>query len=346
MRLQEAQEFVARFNQGAYSPEENAAFLEWLSAASENELTIIADTHESMHGSWVLLARPSDEWVRQMERKLDGIEEGTVPVVPLRKKSAGRVRWVAAASVAILLSAGSYYFYAHRLQVSPAAEYGQSLSMTVSSPRGGGQKAIELPDGSKVWLNPGSVLQYPKQFADGQRLVALEGEAFFDVTGTAARPFQVRIKDAEVDVLGTFFDVMAYADEESARTTVLSGSLKITGGHQTFVVGPGEEAVISHPSPGAEAAIALHSGVDVQRILDWKAGIYRFKATDLRTILRVLARNYNLTIQYRPGTPDPVISGSLDLHKELKILLEQLSEILPQTIHITSDEKVLTVSST
>ena len=236
MSLQEARLFVARFNKGGFSPDEHAAFLRWLKEASAEELTIIADTHESMHGNWALTEGPSDEWVMQLERKLDaGVDEGKerqkkrggIPVVEMlqRDRKIGRIRWMLAASVAVLFSTGAYFYYIHQEGSGSAvsSDREQTLTMTVSNPRGSAQKAFALADGSKVWLNAGSMLRYPPRFPTGERLVELKGEAFFDVAGAAGSPFRVLIRDAEVEVLGTSFDVMAYDDEPESRTTLVDG---------------------------------------------------------------------------------------------------------------------------
>lgn len=357
MSLQEAEQFVRQFIRGEYAPDEYAAFLQWLKGATVEELTIIADMHESMHGEWVLPEGPSSAWVMQLERKLNDftgrrlnerVEETVMDdreavsddrEVRLVEMQPGRKRrwnvWMAAAAIVILLSTGTYV-YVHQMgsKLGERSEREKLLSMTFVNPRGGAQKEMELVDGSKVWLNAGSVLKYPQQFTGSERLVELSGEAFFEVSGNPGSPFRVLIRDAEVEVLGTFFTIMAYDSEPESRTTVVNGAVKITSGRQRVTLKPGEQAVIVYLSPGGEAsAPVVYSGIDPNLILAWKGGIYRFKDAELHTVMREVERAYDVTVEYQPGVGNPAIEGSLNLNKSLDIALKQL-EAIPQPIKI------------
>jgi len=345
MSLQEAQQFVAQFIRGEYTPVEHAAFLQWLKGATIEELAVVAEMHESMHGEWVLMAGPSTAWVAQLERKLDESEEVTVgddrEAVMVGEGSAGGIRmrpewkrrwnvWIAAAAVVVLLGMGTY-IYVQRvgLNVGKPADREKLLSMAFVNPRGGAQREMVLGDGSKVWLNAGSVLKYPQRFTGSERLVELSGEAFFEVAGNSGRPFRVLIKDGEVEVLGTFFTIMAYEDEPENRTAVVNGTVKVTAGQQSVIVQPGEAAEISYPSPGesmssAGAVPVVHS-IDLSIVKAWKNGIYRFRSTELSTIMREIARAYDVTVEVKPGVGSRQIDGSLDLNKTLDITLEQLN---------------------
>src|SRR5690606_28162717 len=100
------------------------------------------------------------------------------------------------------------------------------LSMT--TPRGGTYR-IMLADGTTVWLNAGSTLRYPVQFDPDERKVELEGEAYFEVQKTKGKriPFIVKSKGQDISVLGTEFNVSAYADEQTVRTVLVNGSVKV-----------------------------------------------------------------------------------------------------------------------
>src|SRR5579863_965406 len=214
--LQEAQKFVNQFIKGEYTPEEHAAFLQWLTGATSEELKIISEMHESREGEWVLPEGPSAAWVMRLEQKLNESEkprrDGRVlflddqqPVILMRPNRKRATVWAAAAI--IILSVTGTYIYVQKMgsRLGKLADREKLLSMTFVNPRGGAQKEMVLADGSKVWLDAGSELKYPPKFTGSERLVELSGEAFFDVAGNAERPFRVRIKDAEVEVLGTFF---------------------------------------------------------------------------------------------------------------------------------------------
>ena len=134
-----------------------------------------------------------------------------------------------------------------------------------------------MSDGSKVWLNAASVLKYPVTFNGPERLVELSGEAFFQVTRNSANPFRVLIKDAEVEVLGTDFNIMAYEDEPISRTTLVEGSVKIESGKHSVKLEPGQQAEVPYPSPGVDAPIKVLSGIDPQTVLAWKDGSPRIR---------------------------------------------------------------------
>ncbi len=236
------------------------------------ELAIIAERHESMEGEWILPEGPSAAWVMQLEQKLnesadaiarrtasdDGVLAPVILMHPLKKLRWNF--WTAAASVIILSVTGMYiYVVKTGSKLGKIADREKLLSMTLVNPRGGAQKEMVLADGSKVWLNAGSELKYPPRFSGSERLVELSGEAFFEVAGSADRPFRVRIKDAEVEVLGTLFTIMAYDDEPENRTAVVDGTVKVTTDGGSKEVKAGEEV---------EVIYALHAGIPVVRPIE------------------------------------------------------------------------------
>jgi hypothetical protein len=360
LSLQEAQKFVNQFIKGEYTPEEHAAFLQWLKGATSEELAIIAEMHESMEGEWVLPEGPTAAWVMQLEQKLSERAEAPAektqrddrvlfmddqqPVILMR--SVRKLRWnfwTASAAVVILSVTGTY-IYVQKMgsRLGKIADREKLLSMTFVNPRGGAQKEMELADGSKVWLDAGSELKYPPQFTGSERLVELSGEAFFDVAETAERPFRVRIKDAEVEVLGTFFTIMAYDDEPENRTAVVNGSVKVTTDQKSVTVKAGQEAEVIYSSQAGEAGVPVVRSIDLKYVLAWKNGIYHFQAMELRTIMREVARAYDVTIQYQSNVGNPQIDGSLDLNKNLEIALKQL-EAATQLYQIHFNHKGKTI---
>lgn len=334
MNFKDAQDFAATFVAGAYASEEHAAFLQWMKEATADELTIIADTYElnfgveSNYGNWVVPVTPSAEWVTNLERKLDvsGEDREEVTVMGGRESGVRWLRltvWLTAASV-VAVSAG-LYFYAHQTGAKSPDEAGNGnlLSMNLSVPRGEAQRELTLEDGSKIWLNPGSSLKYPAHFTGNERVVELSGEAFFDVTSNAQDPFRVLIKDAKVDVLGTYFSIMAYDDEPVSRTTLAEGSLKVVNGQQNIVLKPGDQIELVYGSGGVGDEIIVHA-VDPKSVLTWKGGIYIFQGKQLHEVMRELARVYNVTVQYQPNVGNPAIDGALDLKKGLDSVLKIL----------------------
>jgi ferric-dicitrate binding protein FerR (iron transport regulator) len=367
MNLQEAKKFVALFVTGGYTPEEYAAFLGWLKVATTEELNIIADEHEAGREGWSFpVAGPSSKWVAQLERKLDdvandsgddidddnaGEHEGVGEEIPVIGNRPGRkmrrIGWLAAASVVVLFSMGTYFYVLKTKGGND--EQGirlEALTNTFSNPRGGVQKQFVLADGSKVWLNAASTLKYPTRFAGPERLVELSGEAFFEVAGSAEHPFRVLIRNAEVEVLGTGFNVKAYDDEPISRTTLIEGAVRVGSGAESVILGPGQQADIPYPSSGDGAgtgpAIKVSSGVDPSSVLAWKSGTFKFDNDHLDMVMRTLARAYNVDVQFEPNVPDRPVSGVFNRADGLGRILEQIKSF-NKNLHFKNDGKKVIV---
>jgi transmembrane sensor len=118
---------------------------------------------------------------------------------------------------------------------------------TIATPRGG-QYQVILPDGTKVWLNAASSLRFPTFFTGKNREVEITGEAYFEVTKNPAMPFKVKTNRAQIEVLGTHFNVMAY-DDEKMKTTLLEGAVNISSGNFSARLKPGQQAQIKANGP-------------------------------------------------------------------------------------------------
>jgi transmembrane sensor len=163
---------------------------------------------------------------------------------------------------------------------------------TITTPRGG-QYQVELADGTRVWLNAASSLTYPVAFKGNKRIVTLTGEAYFDVAKNAAKPFYVQTNTQTVQVLGTHFNINSYTDEQAVKTTLLEGSVKITGKGKVVMLTPGQQAINSG------AGISVVRDADVDEAVAWKNGKFLFNNTDLITIMRQLSRWYDVDVEYQ-----------------------------------------------
>jgi ferric-dicitrate binding protein FerR (iron transport regulator) len=191
---------------------------------------------------------------------------------------------------------------------------------TIETPRGG-QYQISLPDGTKVWLNAASSLSYPATFAgQRQRMVQLTGEAYFEVAKDKQHPFTVKSTGQEIEVLGTHFNVNAYADEPAVKTALLEGSVKVSAGTTTVVIRPGQQASLKNGSINVEE-------VNTNVMADWKAGKFRFKDEPLASILRKVSRWYDVEVVYSPGFKDmPTFTGSVSRLDNVSAVLKMLEE--------------------
>lgn len=201
---------------------------------------------------------------------------------------------------------------------------------TLTTPRGG-QYQLILSDGTKVWLNADSKIIYPTQFGSDERKVEVLGEAYFEVAKNPGRPFKVVSKNQVIEVLGTHFNVNNYQDEAIAKTTLLEGSVKISSvvngvvdRSSSKILQPGEQASLQ----SGRAGITVTNS-DLESAIAWKNGYFRFNRTDMQSMMRQVARWYDVEVEYRGEINDDLFGGSLrrsdNIQEVIRIL--QLSKI-------------------
>ncbi|PSL47948.1 FecR family protein [Chitinophaga niastensis] len=201
-----------------------------------------------------------------------------------------------------------------------AGEPGTAISYnTLRTPRGG-QFKVTLPDGTQVWLNAASSITYPTLFTGSERAVTITGEAYFEVAQSAKQPFYVKLKDMEVMVLGTHFNINAYTDESTINTTLLEGAVLVKAGSKAQHITPGQQTRVKRGSED----IALLKQVDVTQAVAWKNGVFAFDNADIPTVMRQLARWYNIEVKYTDKVPPETFNGeigrSLNEEELLKVL--------------------------
>ena len=189
----------------------------------------------------------------------------------------------------------------------------------ISTPRGG-QYQLLLPDGSKVWLNSSSSLRFPTVFSGKQRSVELSGEGYFEIAKNAAMPFFVKVNDMQVRVLGTHFNTMAYPDEKTINTTLLEGAVEVSSGDLSKRLVPGQQAALNNA--GHQLAVGQ---ADIQKAVAWKNGLFEFDHTDLATIMRQLARWYDIEIVYQALPDKTPLGGSISKNLGLTEVLDLLA---------------------
>ncbi|PSL43919.1 FecR family protein [Chitinophaga niastensis] len=212
---------------------------------------------------------------------------------------------------------------------APATAYN-----TIVTPKGG-QFQVTLPDGSKVWLNAGSSLKFPPVFNGKERLVELTGEAYFEVAKNAAMPFKVTAGNQTVAVLGTHFNINAYTDEKNSRTTLLEGSVKILHAitHRSQLLKPGQQAKVGDD--------ILVSNVDAGEAIQWKNGYFNFSHEDIESIMRKVARWYDVDIQYEGNITKEEFVGATSRFEKVSEVLDMLQ--LTGLVHFKINGRRITV---
>lgn len=189
---------------------------------------------------------------------------------------------------------------------------------TLSTPTGG-QYNIVLADGTKVYLNAVSSIKYPTQFNGDQRVVELDGEAYFEVAKNKNKPFIVKSGDQDIEVLGTHFNVHAYTNESVIKTTLLEGSVAVSYKNQKEVLKPGQQSNVSEKFN----KIGIKQ-VDTEAAIAWKNGRFKFDNADLKTVMRQLERWYGIKAEYRGDVSDIRFNGGTFMNKNLSEVLKVL----------------------
>ena len=208
---------------------------------------------------------------------------------------------------------------------------------TIVTPRGG-QYAVVLSDGTKVWLNAASSLKYPVAFTGNERNVELTGEAYFEVAKDATKPFFVKSNSQTVEVLGTHFNINSYADEKATKTTLLEGSVKVSNLANASVIKlkPGQQAV-----NGAGQMHIIYNA-DIDEAMAWKNGKFLFNDTELQTIMRQLSRWYDVDVEYKGTITERHYRGKISRN----VPVSQIFEILKTSgLNFTINGRKIIVTS-
>ena len=208
------------------------------------------------------------------------------------------------------------------LAYKPEGAPSEVVYNTVVTPRGG-QYQLTLADGSKVWLNAASSIRFPTAFTGKERLVEISGEGYFQIAANAQQPFRVKVKGTsgmDVNVLGTSFNIMAYPDEEAITTTLENGAVQLVNGNIKSILKPGFAGNLTKGSPDFQIEKA-----DLEQTLAWKDGKFRFRNTSIQTIMRQIARWYNIEVTYEGDLSDIRLTGIISRRENASSLFRILS---------------------
>ena len=230
-----------------------------------------------------------------------------------------------------------------------AAGTAKTIYNTLSTSRGK-QYRLELPDGTRVWLNAASSIRFPTTFPNDMRRVEITGEAYFEVAhidrkSNSPVPFVVTFTTpagtaGEVQVLGTHFNINAYDDEAAAKTTLLEGKVRVSqtaiGNRQSakdaersVVLKPGEQAVMSDVNSRftiADSRLTIDHSPDIDAVIAWKNGYFSFSETDMATLMRQIARWYDVEVEYAGAIPNRKFGGEISRNSNAAQVLKIMEE--------------------
>lgn len=300
-----------KFLQKQASQEEVQVLIQWLK--SEGSFQDWIDDEWSMAASDMNIDLQR-KLLRQIKEKIDREDHIQIQVPVKKNKVRNLYVWtarIASVVILLLLITFSVYYYAMNQQTM------QDMIVLVEK----GQKAnLVLPDGSRVWVNSDSKLSYGSRFNRKERVLSLEGEAYFEVMPDKERPFIVETADLTVRALGTSFNVKAYEYEKNVYAVLMTGKVEVKSSFEALVLQPNERIVFNRQTGNMEKS----SVEDAKDYINWRYNALTFKGETFENIVLTLERYYNTRIvfesealkKYRfTGTP-----GNTSLESILQIL--------------------------
>lgn len=206
---------------------------------------------------------------------------------------------------------------------------------TFSTPKGSAHRML-LPDGTKVWLNTASSIRYPVVFTGNERNVLLRGEAYFEVAPDTSKPFKVEANGSMIQVLGTHFNVSAYADEHQTTTTLVEGAVNVSSNGNSVTLKPNQQAVVD-----ASTGTIRRSAADIRSAIAWKDGYFRFEDDSIEEIIYKISRWYDIEAVEYQGVLNERFSGTFQRSKNVSQLFRNLEMLAPIRFEIKERRVVI-----
>ena len=179
-----------------------------------------------------------------------------------------------------------------------------------------------MSDGTRVWINAASTLKYPAKFAADSRTVYASGEIYLEVAKDAGRPFYVVVDGITVKVLGTSFNIRAYADENDTKVTLLEGKIAAQINDKEYTLTPGKQ--LKRDKTFGETSVRT---VDPAEIVSWTRGYDIFKKARLQEVVNTLKNWYGVNIMLSSGASDIIYTGVVNKEEKLEVFLRRLEEV-------------------
>lgn len=279
-------EIIERYFKRDADRETSALFAEWLSSDIDSE-----QKDEVLQEQWEKDYYMSPEAVSESYRRVMKRIDRT------SSRRNGTLRqWIYPVAASVILAAAVLI----RLIPEKTAQEILEPEMLECYVHNGEKQVMTLPDSTVVILNSGSILIYPDTFAGAERKVYLMGEAIFDVTGDASRPFIVNTEEFSVKVLGTLFNVSSYMDADCSSATLKEGSISISSSKgEQYLLSPNQTFRFEK---GTGKVSIMQS--DVDEAFAWKDGKLCFRSENIHSIIRKMERYYDVRVYLTTGRYD------------------------------------------
>ncbi len=318
-------EVLTRYLAGETSEEENREVELWevSSAANRRQLAQLRKIWQAAGTEQTAPETNVDLALQEITQKINFNPTHSLPPAIEKPETSYNWLWKVAAVLVLTLGVVFLVFRNKTALQTPAVAYMRYETAP------GKQSKITLPDNSTVWLNGGSTLRYPKQFAANSREVTLEGEAFFDVAKDATKPFRISAGQTVTEVKGTSFNVEAYNSQKEIIVSVVTGKVELRKTDKP------ENRVLLTPNqtgrfnPETEKVTASETA-DLN-FLAWQTRILRFQNTDLLTVAHDLEKVYGKKLQFRnEKLKNCHLTGTFK-----KQTLEEILEVMRLTLGLT-----------
>ena len=348
----ETDEWADRYVRGDLSGEDRVALIKWLEASPEHlrqfRKILQTEMRVSAAGKW-----------RRLDRTQERVWERITPALVNRKERLYLWGMRIVAIIIVLIGV----FFAIELKEGESRQVADVFGVKVIQDSTGGLRFedregaeeeigkssvivpekgeyfVILSDGTKVWINSDSELEFPNRFGEDIREVKLKGEAYFEVTSDSRKPFYVLAGETKVHVLGTAFNVSAYREDRQTEVALLRGKVSFDVKDKVYVLVPGEIATLNRES----GETIVRKG-DVAAIVDWKAGRFNFEDMSLEELTVKLSRWYGVTFVFSDEAVKKLrFSGAMTKYRTLDYVLDMISKTTDVTFSLK--ENRVTVSS-
>lgn len=308
---------LEKLKKGACTPEELAQLQAYFKTGQ------LADLENALQDDWNQADQhaevPADAELRIWERLTYSIEQPTIPLAPRLRPIWSTWRSIAAAVLFLVASASAFWLI---------KGWGNSAELIVKTNTTGSPMKIALEDGSVVWLNERSTLEYRQPFNRRKRDLHLQGEAYFEVAKDPQRPFTVEAGGFNTTALGTSFNIRALADGSDLKVALLSGKVSVRALRTGKI--PTGKAYLLNPGQQLRYHLADQAPVveefDTQLILDWREGKWVFENEALSDVFTFLEKHYRINIQYdERNVRNCIVNSSFDKAESITNILSVLA---------------------
>ncbi|AYL94607.1 FecR family protein [Mucilaginibacter celer] len=301
-------ELAHKLKQGSITPAEKIWLDAWYLNFNDEEVLLSNSKHqtpEQLRES--ILAKIT----AQME----------TPAQPARKVVRLWRNIAAAAAVVLLITFAALY----KNEVLNIVDPAKQVELTVAP---GKHKQISLPDGTRIWLSPGTHISYPDKFRAKERLVTLEGEAFFDVVHDEDHPFVIQSGQLKTVVLGTSFNVKAYPDQIISEVTVVSGKVGVQEHNlpksQQVIMTPNQRAIYNKNN----RLLVKEDYPNASEFLAQRTGLFSYDGAALQTVIDDLSLQYDIHVTLAPGIAKAGFYGHINTNEAVDKTLDKLCAVM------------------